>query len=140
MTPTRMSLLILFVCFCLASPLLAAHGVSLDGEVKYPKNFSRFDYTSADAVKGGTLVLHDIGSYDKMNPFTLKGEAPLALETLVYEPLAVASLDEPFSQYGLLAADIEVAGDKKSVTFTLRSSGKVFKWRTGDRRGRCLYP
>jgi microcin C transport system substrate-binding protein len=119
MTPHRISLLFLAVGLFFTSPLLAAHGVSLDGEVKYPKNFSRFDYASADAVKGGTLVLHDIGSYDKMNPFTLKGEAPFGLETLVFEPLAVASLDEPFSQYGLLAADIEVADDKKSVTFTL---------------------
>lgn len=124
MTITKTSLLFLFVGFLIASPLWAAHGVSLDGAVKYPKNFSHFDYTSTDAVKGGTLVLHDIGSYDKMNPFTLKGEAPFGLETLVYEPLAVASLDEPFSQYGLLASDIEVAGDKKSVTFTLDRRAK----------------
>ena len=119
-------MMLLFFCagLFLASPLFAAYGVSLDGEVKYPKNFSRFDYTSADAVKGGTLVLHDIGSYDKMNPFTLKGELPLGLEDLLYEPLAVASLDEPFSQYGLLAADIEVAADKKSVTFTLDKRAK----------------
>ena len=124
MTPSRISLLIILVGLFIASPLLAAHGVSLDGELKYPKNFSHFDYTSTEAVKGGTLVLHDIGSYDKMNPFTLKGEAPLALESLVYEPLAVASLDEPFSQYGLLAADIEVAADQKSVTFTLDPRAK----------------
>ncbi len=111
--------LIIFAQFFTAASLFAAHGVSLDGEVKYPENFVRFDYTAQDAKKGGTLVLHDIGSFDKMNPFTLKGEAPLALESLVYEPLAVASLDEPFSQYGLLASDIEIAEDKKSVLFTL---------------------
>jgi len=97
----------------------AAHGVSLDGQVKYPRDFRQFSYTSPEASKGGLLVLHDIGSFDKLNPFTLKGEAPLALETLVFDPLAVASLDEPFSQYGLLAADIAVAEDGKSVTFTL---------------------
>ena len=106
--------------WCLtATSSWAAHGISLDGQVKYPPGFAGFDYTSPQAVKGGTLVLHDIGSFDKLNPFTLKGEAPLGLEALVFEPLAVASLDEPFSQYGLLAADIDVAADKKSVTFTL---------------------
>ena len=110
----------LLVCFCLvATSGWAAHGISLDGQVKYPRGFRHFDYASEKAVKGGTLVLHDIGSFDKLNPFTLKGEAPLGLETLVFEPLAVASLDEPFSQYGVLAADIEVAGDQRSVTFTL---------------------
>lgn len=124
MMAIRMFVIIIFAILCSAMPLLAASGVSLDGEVKYSKNFSRFDYTSPEAVKGGTLVLHDIGSYDKMNPFTLKGEAPLLLETLVYEPLAVASLDEPFSQYGLLASDIEVASDKKSVTFTLNPQAR----------------
>ncbi|MDK9707771.1 MAG: extracellular solute-binding protein [Desulforhopalus sp.] len=107
-----------------ATNCFGTHGVSLDGQVKYAKGFSRFAYTSPDATKGGTLVLHDIGSYDKMNPFTLKGEAPMGLESLVYEPLAVASLDEPFSQYGLIASDIEVADDKKSVTFTLDQRAK----------------
>lgn len=107
-----------------ATCCFAAHGISLNGEVKYRPDFKQFDYTSAGAVKGGKLVLHEIGSFDKMNPFTLKGEAPYGLESLVYEPLAVASLDEPFSQYGLLASDIEVAADKKSVTFTLDRRAK----------------
>ncbi len=111
--------LLLLLCGLASAPCWAAHGVSLDNQVKYPMGFSHFDYASPQAVKGGTLVLHDIGSFDKLNPFTLKGEAPLGLESLIFEPLAVASLDEPFSQYGLLAADIEVAADKKSVTFTL---------------------
>ena len=102
-----------------ADQALCSHGVSLDGSLKYAEKFSQFDYTSPNAEKGGTLILHDIGSFDKMNPFTLKGAAPYGLEALIFEPLAVAALDEPFSQYGLLAKDIEVAADKKSVTFTV---------------------
>ncbi|EKD40435.1 MAG: hypothetical protein ACD_75C00054G0002 [uncultured bacterium] len=116
--PTLISFLLIADC------CFAAHGISLNGEVKYRPDFKQFDYTSAEAVTGGKLVLHEIGSFDKMNPFTLKGEAPYGLESLVYEPLAVASLDEPFSQYGLLASDIEVAADKKSVTFTLDRRAK----------------
>ena len=50
----------------------AAHGISIDGKLKYTPDFKQFDYTSEHAKKGGTLVLHDLGSYDKMNPFTLK--------------------------------------------------------------------
>ena len=99
--------------------LFAAHGVSIDGTLKYPPGFSRFDYTAAEATKGGELILHDLGSFDKMNPFTLKGSAPFGLETFIFEPLAVASLDEPFAAYGLIAKDITLAADKKSVTFTL---------------------
>lgn len=99
--------------------VLAAHGVSIDGVLKYPKGFERFAYTSAQARSGGTLVLHDLGSFEKMNPFTLKGAAPHGLTPYIFETLAVASLDEPFAEYGLIAEDIDLAEDHKSVTFTL---------------------
>ena len=36
-----------------ATPLIAAHGVSIDGVLKYPPGFTRFAYTSDKAVKGG---------------------------------------------------------------------------------------
>ncbi|MDP3694751.1 MAG: extracellular solute-binding protein, partial [Desulfocapsaceae bacterium] len=114
---------VLFVC-CLSSPLYAAHGISIDGKLKYSPDFQQFDYTSAQAVKGGQLVLHDLGSFDKMNPFTLKGTPPLGLDTFVFETLAVASLDEPFAEYGLIAKDIEVAKDKLSVVFTLSEAAR----------------
>lgn len=111
-----------FLAFChiAASPAYAAHGISIDGKLKYPPDFSRFDYTSEKAVKGGKVTLHGLGSFDKMNPFTLKGSAPDGLETLVFESLCVQSLDEPFAEYGLLAEDINLAEDRMSVTFTLR--------------------
>lgn len=104
--------------------LFAAHGISIDGKLKYPSGFKRFDYASAQAVKGGSLVLHDLGSFDKMNPFTLKGTPPSGLDTFVFEPLAVASLDEPFAEYGLIAKDIEVAADKLSMVFTLNPAAR----------------
>jgi microcin C transport system substrate-binding protein len=102
-----------------ATPLIAAHGVSIDGVLKYPPGFTKFDYASDKAVKGGSILLHDLGSFDKMNPFTLKGSPPAGLDTLVFETLAVASLDEPFAEYGLLAKDIALAENRLSVTFTL---------------------
>ena len=112
--------LLLPLLFCpLAAKVRAAHGISIDGNLKYPAGFSHFAYADPRAVKGGELTLHDLGSFDKMNPFTLKGTPPAGLDTLVFETLAVASLDEPFAEYGLLARDIEVAPDRLSVTFTL---------------------
>ena len=102
----------------------AAHGVSIDGTLKYPATFERFDYTSSQAQKGGQLLLHDLGSFDKMNPFTLKGTAPEGLEMLVFETLATPSLDEPFAEYGLLAKDIVVAADGLSVTYTLNEMAR----------------
>ncbi len=111
---------ILFFLLLLApGQLLAAHGVSIDGNLKYPPTFTRFAYTSPAAVKGGRLVLHDLGGFDKMNPFTLKGTPPFGLDSFVFETLAVPSLDEPFAEYGLIARDIRLAKDRKSVTFTI---------------------
>jgi len=104
--------------------LHAAHGISIDGKLKYPAGFVHFDYVSPQAVKGGQLLLHDLGSFDKMNPFTLKGTAPAGLEDLVFETLTVPSLDEPFAAYGLIAKDIEVARDRLSVTFTINEQAR----------------
>ncbi len=118
----------LFVVFCFllgaGSVSYAAHGISIDGTLKYGPDFKQFDYTSKDARKGGRLLLHESGSFDKMNPFTLKGTAPLGLEMFVFEPLAVGSLDEPFSEYGLIAKDIELAEDRLSMTFTIDENAR----------------
>lgn len=116
----------LFCLFLIGLPVCtpAGHGISIDGVLQYPKGFKRFHYTSPQARSGGTLVLHDLGSFEKMNPFTLKGSAPQGLSPYVFETLAVPSLDEPFSQYGLIAEDIELAADKKSVTFTLNPKAR----------------
>ncbi|MCI5208147.1 MAG: ABC transporter substrate-binding protein, partial [Candidatus Electrothrix sp. ATG2] len=63
-----------------------------------------------------------------MNPFTLKGTEAFGLfgseQSLIFETLAVASLDESFAAYGLIAKDIELAEDKKSVLFTLNEKAR----------------
>jgi microcin C transport system substrate-binding protein len=116
------------LCLCLAfllpSSLHAAHGVSLDGALKYPAGFTHFDYVEPQAKKGGLLTLHALGSFDKMNPFTLKGTEVSGLVPFIFEPLAVSSLDEPFAAYGLITKGIELAEDKKSVLFTLNEKAR----------------
>ncbi|WP_163336665.1 extracellular solute-binding protein [Desulfopila sp. IMCC35008] len=121
----RLSCMVLFLSFLVCNlNAFGAHGLSIDGNLKYPAGFEYFEYTSAKAQKGGDLVLHDIGTFDKLNPFTLKGEAPWGLDLLVFESLAEPSLDEPFSEYGLIAKDIEVAADHLSVIFTINEKAR----------------
>ncbi len=98
---------------------MAAHGVSIDGILKYPADFKHFDYVSPDSQKKGDLVLHALGSFDKFNPYTLKGAAPDGMSELVFETLTINSMDETFARYGLIAKDIELAADKNSILFTL---------------------
>lgn len=105
-------------------PAQAAHGISLDGHLRYGPDFQRFAYTSEKAVVGGTLTLHSLGTFDKMNPYTLKGTPPDLLSGLLFETLTLHSMDEPFAQYGLLAKDIQVAADGLSVTYHLHEQAR----------------
>ncbi len=116
--------LLLLVTAGWCTSLYAAHGLSIDGSLKYDSSFKSFDYTSDEAQKGGELVLHALGSFDKLNPFTLKGIAADGLDLFLFEPLTQSSLDEPFSQYGLLAKDIQVADDLLSVIFTINDKAR----------------
>ena len=72
------------------------------------------------AVKGGNIVRSSIGNYDTFNPFTLKGTSAAGI-SLLYESLTVGSSDEAFTEYGLLANQIEWPDDRSWVAFTLRA-------------------
>ena len=72
-----------------------------------------------DAPKRGSLTLSAVGNFDSLNPFLLKGIAAAGITDLVFETLMEQSLDEPFSQYGLLARDVVLAKDRLSVTYQL---------------------
>src|SRR5580704_4198080 len=51
-----------------------SYGFSLYGDpLKYPADFKHFDYVNPDAPKGGTVRFGDIGTFDNLNPFILKG-------------------------------------------------------------------
>lgn len=103
----------------LAPPCRAAHGLALGGEPKYGADFAAFDYVDPAARRGGKVTLAAMNNYDKLNPYTLKGVAARGLSELVFETLAVGSLDEPMSTYGLLAEDMEFAADQLSITYRL---------------------
>ncbi|MDO8249628.1 MAG: extracellular solute-binding protein [Rhodoferax sp.] len=114
--------LLFFLLWGLSAPLWAAHGYALWGDLKYPANFSHFDYVNPDAPKGGELRLVSnlrVSTFDKYNPFTIKGTAPAYLADLMFDSLLTGSLDETGSGYGLLAKDVDVAADGMSATFHL---------------------
>lgn len=99
------------------------HAFALHGTPQYPANFTQFEYVNKDAPKGGSVRLGALGSFDTLNPFTLKGEAADGL-ALVYDTLMVSPLDEASTEYGLVAKSIELAADGLSVTFTLNEKAK----------------
>ena len=97
--------------------------MSLFGDLKYGPDFKHFDYVNPDAPKGGTMRLFAIGTFDTLNPFVVKG-VPAAGIGQIFDTLAVASEDEPSSEYGLVAEKIELAPDKLSVLYTLRKEAR----------------
>ncbi|QEY23640.1 extracellular solute-binding protein [Neisseria animalis] len=97
----------------------AAHGLSLGQPLQYAADFQAFRYVNPNAPKGGTFTLPAAGSFDTLNPFTLKGDHEVGITMLTLDTLLEKSWDEPFAMYGLLAQDVRVAADGLSVTFTL---------------------
>ena len=106
----------------LSPSVWAAHAYAQFGDIKYPEGFSHFSYVNPLAPKGGDIAMVSpsrASSFDKYNPFTLKGTAPPGLGSLMLETLLTGNSDEPTTAYGLLAEDVSVAADKLSVTFRL---------------------
>lgn len=110
-----------------SSSALAAHAFSLYDSPKYPEGFTHFDYVNPDAPRGGELFLANPDrrtSFDKFNPFSLKGVAAAGVSNLMFETLATGSSDEIATMYGLLAEDMELAADRMSMTFRLNPKAK----------------
>lgn len=110
-----------------ALPAWAAHAYALWGNPKYPDGFAHFAYVNPEAPKGGELRLVSnsrASTFDKYNPFTIKGSAPAYLQTLMFDSLLTGAMDETATGYGLLAQDVQVAADGLSATFRLRPEAR----------------
>ena len=100
-----------------------AHAISMHGIPKYSADFKHFDYVNFDAPKGGSIKLHQIGSFDTLNNFILKGSPAVNLSQ-VHDSLLTQSFDEPFTMYGLVAESISVPEDRSWVIFKIRKEAK----------------
>ena len=122
-----MRLLAYLLLFLLSLPAWAAHGYSLWGDLQYPAGFTHFSYVNPQAPKGGELRLvsnQRTSTFDKYNPFTVKGSAPAYLSNLLFDTLLSGALDETAAAYGLLAQDVQVSADGMSATFVIREAAR----------------
>ena len=111
----------------------AEHAFSLYDTPKYPPGFTHFDFVNPDAPKGGELFLANPDrrtSFDKFNPFSMKGVSAAGLTVLMFESLTTNSsgseaiTDEVATMYGLLAEDMELAPDRMAMTFRLNAKAR----------------
>ncbi len=113
------------ISLCSSATLAAEHALALHGEPKYGPAFEHLDYVNPDAPKGGELKLANVAAatFDSLHPFVLRGTAADGIG-LIYDTLMERSLDEPFTEYGLIAKEVAVADDHRSVRFRLREQAR----------------
>ncbi|MBW2061948.1 MAG: ABC transporter substrate-binding protein [Deltaproteobacteria bacterium] len=124
-------LLVIFIFFLIFIPghsqaaqdVTITHALAMSGTPRYPAGFTHFDYVNPHAPKGGSARLSAVGTFDSFNPFIAKGVS-VSGNLLIYDSLTVASSDEPFTQYGLIAEKIEIPGDRSWVIYHINPQAR----------------
>ena len=115
-----------------------AHGIAMYGEPALPPDFVSLPYANPDAPKGGTIVFGETGGFDSLNPYILKGRAPAAIQTHVFETLMARNWDEPFATLRVARRiDRDRAGSRVGRVHAA-AGGAVLRRQPGDGRGRDL--
>ena len=116
--------------FAKAEDLTVSHGYSYYGDLKYPADYTHFDYVNPDAPKGGEVSLSFVGTLDSLNPYNGKGRAHL-FSIFHYESLlgeAPSQVALPADAYGelycLVCERLEYPADRAWVTFYMRPEAK----------------
>lgn len=99
-------------------------GITVHGHSKYKEGFHAVDYVNPMAPKGGKFVIGQNGTFDTLNPFTVKGVSPTPLTDLVFQQLGQRSYDEPFSMYPEIAESFDIAADELSMVIRLKKNLK----------------
>ncbi|MDX1368063.1 extracellular solute-binding protein [Pseudomonas sp.] len=137
MRPLLSLILSLVIGFPVWAAVSESHGYAQFGALKYPANFSHFDWVNPDAPKGGTMRFMGMGTFDTLNAYTFKGTSPISTANFLQygvtglnEPLMAGtgyydpSGDEPTSSYGLIAKSVEYSEDRSWVVFNLRPQAR----------------
>jgi len=137
-----------------------SHGFALYGDLKYPPTFTHLDYVNPEAPKGGQIKLMGFGTFDTLNPYTLKGISPInspgqyiygfseETDSLLVGTEGVSrSGDEPQSAYGLIAESVSYPKDISWAIFKIRDIAQfqdghkidaddvLFSWQTLIEKG-----
>jgi microcin C transport system substrate-binding protein len=97
------------------------HALTLFKDIKYPADFKQFDYVNPQAPKGGRVRFGLVGSFDNLNPYTFKGETGSAV---INDTLLTSALDEPSTEYGLVASGVWHPEDRSMVVYRLRPEAR----------------
>jgi microcin C transport system substrate-binding protein len=113
-----------------SSEMVKSHGYSFFGDLKYPPDFSHFDYVNPDAPKGGEISLSTRGTFNSMNRWAQKGQSGrfsgLVAESMLGSAPFDASLpaDSITDAYCHLAESVEYPKSKEWCVFHIRPEAK----------------
>lgn len=102
----------------------STHGIAMYGDPALPPDFTALPYANPNAPLGGKMVTANVGTFDSLNPYILKGNVHWQLRYLMGDSLMGRTLDEPFSLYGVIAETIETGPAREWVEFTLREGAQ----------------
>ncbi len=100
------------------------HALSLVGEPRFGPDFKHFDWVNPDAPKGGVVREWAQGSFDSLNPFSIKGRPAGGISSFTYSALMADSVDEPSTEYCLICEWVSFPDDFSSATFKLRDGAR----------------
>ena len=112
---------------CVAAEPKYQHGISFFHELKYPANFSHFDYINPDAPKGGVLVQSTQSDFNTLALITDQSVTAPGV-TWLYDSLVSYRSEEMSSFYGWLADGLSVADDKRTLFIRLHPRAR---WHDG---------
>ena len=104
-------------------------GTSLLGEPKYQEGFAYFDYVNPDAPKGGLGEVFRPPEGSTPSIPSCRSGKPLPAWGWSMRPSRLRSLDEVYSEYGLLAESLSYPDDFSSVTFRINPRAR---WQDGE--------
>ncbi len=96
-----------------------ATSIAMHGRPALPDDFTALPYANPGAPKGGQLTLSQIGTFDSLNPFVVKGTSPSGMRGFVFESLMMRSNGEPFTLYPLIASTVTTDAARSFVEFSL---------------------
>jgi len=107
------------------------HGMSVFGDLRYPADFTHYDYVDPGAPKGGvfsqigpvTLYNQSGSTFNTLNSFILRGDAAQGMET-TFATLMARSDDEPDAMYGYAARGVRISEDGLVYRFALRPEAR----------------
>ena len=119
---------VLFAVSSLAGQPPYQHGISLLHDLKYPANFTHFDYANPDAPKGGHLTLATMQPVRNFSGAWGTGVANAAGLERTMDRLFTRSADEPSALYGLLVDGVALSDDRTALFLRLHGDAR---WHDG---------